>query len=437
MTAIDIIEKKRYGNELSDTEIAFIVDGFTKGRIPDYQMSAWLMAVCCNGMTENETFALTDCMLRSGDIMDMSRIEGIIADKHSTGGVGDTTTLVLAPLLACAGVKVAKMSGRGLGFTGGTIDKLESIPGFDTALSEQKFFDAVNKVGCCIIGQTENLAPADKKLYALRDVTATVDSIPLICGSIMSKKLASGAGVVLLDVKYGAGAFMKSKENAVKLAELMVKVGTKAGKKFAALVTDMSQPLASKVGNSLEIIGAIEVMKGKRNRLYEEICLVAEKLLVLTGKYTSNGAQKIIEDVLTSGKALVKFKEMVAAQGGNTVFIDHPEKFELGETLGVGADRSGFVTEMETQQLGKAVTLLGGGRTVKGEAIDHSVGFEMRVSLGDFVKQGDALVTVYHQNKNLDTVCKLIKNSIKISGEGIPQHKIAYAYVDADKTVIY
>ncbi|HPG92628.1 MAG TPA: thymidine phosphorylase, partial [Clostridia bacterium] len=370
MTAYDIIEKKRYGKELTDEEINFFINGYTLNQIPDYQMSALLMAICCNGMNENETFALTNCMLHSGDVVDMSKIDGIVVDKHSTGGVGDTTTLILAPLLACCGVKVAKMSGRGLGFTGGTIDKLESIPGFNTSLSEEKFFDIVNKIGCCVIGQTENLAPADKKLYALRDVTATIDSIPLICGSIMSKKLASGAEAVLLDVKYGDGAFMKTKERAVELAKIMVKIGNRAGKKFAALVTDMSEPLATKVGNSLEIIGAIEVMKGKHNRLREEMCLVAERLLVLSGKFDTKSAQKNIENVLADGSVLKKFKEMVEAQGGNPVFIDHPEKFVLGETVDVLAQKDGYVFSMRAEELGKAVTLLGGGRMVKSDVVD-------------------------------------------------------------------
>lgn len=437
MNAVSIIEKKRYAKELAHSEIKYFIDGFTKGEIPDYQMSALLMAVCLNGMTEDETFALTDCMLHTGDIVDMSGVAGTVVDKHSTGGVGDTTTLTLAPLLACLGVKVAKMSGRGLGFTGGTVDKLESIPGFNTALTQKEFFDIVNRVGCCVIGQTENLAPADKKLYALRDVTGTIDSIPLICGSIMSKKLASGAQAVLLDVKYGTGAFMKTKEDAVKLAELMVKVGTKAGKKFGALVTDMSQPLASKVGNTLEILGAIEVMKGRRNRLYEETKLVASKLLALAGAYTETSALKAVDEALTGGKAMSKFKEMAAAQGGNTVFIDHPEKFELGYPCGITADRDGYVYEMDTAQLGRAVTLLGGGRTVKNQPIDHSVGLEMHVGLGDFVKAGDVLVTVYHRHSNLDAVCASIKKSITLSDKAPEPHKIAHAFITAEKTVYY
>jgi len=437
MTAYDIIEKKRYGKELTDEEINFFINGYTLNQIPDYQMSALLMAICCNGMNENETFALTNCMLHSGDVVDMSKIDGIVVDKHSTGGVGDTTTLILAPLLACCGVKVAKMSGRGLGFTGGTIDKLESIPGFNTSLSEEKFFDIVNKIGCCVIGQTENLAPADKKLYALRDVTATIDSIPLICGSIMSKKLASGAEAVLLDVKYGDGAFMKTKERAVELAKIMVKIGNRAGKKFAALVTDMSEPLATKVGNSLEIIGAIEVMKGKHNRLREEMCLVAERLLVLSGKFDTKSAQKNIENVLADGSVLKKFKEMVEAQGGNPVFIDHPEKFVLGETVDVLAQKDGYVFSMRAEELGKAVTLLGGGRMVKSDVVDHSVGFEMRVCVGDKVNIGDFLATVYHNGKNIDLVCDLIRNSIEIQDIAPQPKKTVFAYVSENNVEYY
>ena len=300
MTILDIIEKKKIKQELSVEEINYFVEGFTKGEIPDYQASALLMAILLNGMTDGETFALTDAMLRSGDIVDMSSLGGTVVDKHSTGGIGDSTTLALAPILACCGVYVVKMSGRGLGFTGGTIDKLESIPGFDTALPEDEFFGVVKKVGCAVIGQTANLAPADKKIYALRDVTGTVNAIPLICSSIMSKKLASGADTILLDVKYGSGAFMPTPESALELAEKMVAIGTLAGKRIGALITDMQQPLSDHVGNSLEIVGIIDVLNGKKNRLYYEIREVAVKLLALTGKYDEKSAEQAFQRAIAA-----------------------------------------------------------------------------------------------------------------------------------------
>lgn len=438
MTIYDIIEKKRYGTALTNEEINFAVEGFTADKIPDYQMSALLMAICINGMDESETFALTQSMLHSGDVINLSKINGVIVDKHSTGGVGDSTTLALAPILACCGVKVAKMSGRGLGFTGGTIDKLESIPNFSTALSEDKFIEVVNSVGCCVIGQTANLVPADKKLYALRDVTATIDSIPLICGSIMSKKLASGAGVVLLDVKYGSGAFMKTPERAVELAKLMVKIGAMAGKTFAALITDMDQPLSDKIGNTLEIIGAIEILKGKKNRLQREIYEVAKKLLTLAKIFPDeSAAEKAIDECVTSGLALNKFKQMATAQGGNGIFIDHPDKFAIGKLSQVKASRSGYVSRMATEELGKALTYLGGGRVLKTDVIDHSVGLEMKVSLGDYVHIGDTIVNLYHQNKNLEQVANIVTQSIEITDEKPNQTKLAYAYVTENGVKYY
>ena len=327
MTIIDVIEKKKNKLELTTEEINFFVNGFTDGSIPDYQMSSLLMAILLNGMTDRETFDMTNAMLHSGDVVDMSALGGVVVDKHSTGGIGDSTTLALAPILACCGVFVAKMSGRGLGFTGGTIDKLESIPHFDTALSDKEFFDVVKRVGCAVIGQTANLAPADKKLYALRDVTGTVNSIPLICGSIMSKKLASGADTILLDVKYGSGAFMPTPESALELAQKMVTIGTLAGKNIGALITDMQQPLSDHVGNSLEIIGIVDVLRGKKNRLYYEIREVALRLLALTGKYTLETAEVAFQEAIDSGKALDKFAEMVKAQHGDESYILHPEKF--------------------------------------------------------------------------------------------------------------
>ncbi len=437
MTMLDIIENKKNKRELSTEEIRFFVDGFTNGQIPDYQASSLLMAIVLNGMTDRETFELTDAMLKSGDVVDMSRLGGTVVDKHSTGGIGDSTTLALAPILACCGVYVAKMSGRGLGFTGGTIDKLESIPHFDTALSEEEFFRVVKRVGCAVIGQTANLAPADKKIYALRDVTGTVNAIPLICSSIMSKKLASGADTILLDVKYGSGAFMPTPESALELAEKMVAIGTLAGKRIGALITDMQQPLSDHVGNSLEIVGIIDVLNGKKNRLYYEIREVAVKLLVLTEKYNENSAEKAFQDAIDSGKALKKFAEMVEAQHGDDSYILHPEKFELGKKDTVSASRDGYVTGMIAADIGRAVTHLGGGRMQKSEEIDFSVGVVMKVAIGSKVKKGDVLCEVYHNGKGLEEAKRLIENAVEIGDIRPCEHKIAYAYVDKNGTTIY
>lgn len=439
MNILDIIEKKKNKLQLTNSEIAYFVNGYTKGEIPDYQISSLLMAIRLNGMSDDEIFALTDSMLHSGDIMDMSEIGGCIVDKHSTGGVGDSTTLALAPILACCGVFVAKMSGRGLGFTGGTIDKLESIPGFDTSLSEKEFFRVVKKVGCCVIGQTANLAPADKKLYALRDVTGTVDSIPLICGSIMSKKLASGSDTILLDVKYGSGAFMRDEHEALALAEKMVKIGTMAGKSIGALITDMEQPLSDHVGNSLEIVGIIEVLKGKRNRLYDELKEVCVRLLTLTPLYKDKAAaETAFQQAIDSGKALKKFAEMVAAQGGDSSYILHPEKFALGTREAVLAERSGYVTTMHAADIGRAVTALGGGRLTKKDTIDHSVGVVMKVHIGDKVKVGDTLCEIYHNNgKGLKEAYSMLQQSILIGESKPAMHKIAYAFVNKDGTELY
>lgn len=437
MTILDVIEKKKNKQELSGEEIRFFVDGFTNGTIPDYQISALLMAILLNGMTDRETFDLTDAMLHSGDIVDMSRLGGQVCDKHSTGGIGDSTTLALAPILACCGVYVAKMSGRGLGFTGGTIDKLESIPHFDTALSEEEFFDVVKRVGCAVIGQTANLAPADKKLYALRDVTGTVNSIPLICSSIMSKKLASGSDVILLDVKYGSGAFMPTKESALELAQKMVEIGSRAGKKIGALITDMEQPLSDYVGNALEVIGIVQVLKGSKSRLYREIREVAVKLLCLSGKYTEQEAVCVFQNAIDSGNALKKFAEMVEAQHGDSTYVLNPEKFELGCKKEVLAQSDGFVVSVNAADIGRAVTLLGGGRMKKDDAVDFSVGVVMKVELGSFVKKGDVLCEVYHREKGVDDAVALLEKSIHLGDEKPAPHKIAYAYVSKNGVQLY
>lgn len=438
MTILDVIEKKKTRQELTTEEINFFVGGYTDGTIPDYQISSLLMAILLNGMSDREIFDMTNAMLHSGDVVDMSHIPGMVVDKHSTGGIGDSTTLALAPVLACCGVYVAKMSGRGLGFTGGTIDKLESIPGFDTALSEEEFFDVVKSVGCAVIGQTANLAPADKKLYALRDVTGTVNSIPLICGSIMSKKLASGADTILLDVKYGSGAFMPDPESALELASKMVAIGTRAGKRIGALITDMEQPLSDHVGNALEIVGIIDVLNGKQNRLYNEIKEVAVKLLALTGKYDEQTAEAAFQRAIDSGEALAKFAQMVHAQHGDENYILHPELFTLGKIDDtVVAPCDGYVTHMVAADIGRAVTLLGGGRMQKGEPIDFSVGVVMQCQLGSKVKKGDVLCRVYHNEKNLNEAKTLLRSAIDVTAQPCAPHKIAYAYVDKNGVIKY
>lgn len=437
MTILDVIEKKKTKQELSTEEIHFFVNGFTKGEIADYQASALLMAILLNGMSDRETFDMTDAMLHSGDIVDMSHLGGVVCDKHSTGGIGDSTTLALAPILACCGVYVAKMSGRGLGFTGGTIDKLESISNFDTSLSEKEFFDVVKRVGCAVIGQTANLAPADKKLYALRDVTGTVNSIPLICGSIMSKKLASGSDTILLDVKYGSGAFMPTKELALELAEKMVEIGNRAGKNIGALITDMEQPLSNHVGNSLEVIGIVDVLNGKKNRLYYEIKEVAIKLLCLSQKYNEQTALTAFQDAIDSKKALYKFAEMVEAQHGDSSYILHPEKFELGKVERVTASCDGYVESMDAADIGRAVTLLGGGRMKKEDKIDFSVGVVMHVALGSKVKKGDTICEVYHNGKGLVDALALLRRSVHVGNSQPQPHKIAYAYVSKEGVQLY
>ncbi len=437
MTILDIIEKKKIKEELSTEEINFFVEGFTNGQIPDYQASALLMAIVLNGMTDRETFDLTNAMLHSGDIVDMSHLGGTVVDKHSTGGIGDSTTLALAPILACCGVYVAKMSGRGLGFTGGTIDKLESIPGFNTSLSEEQFFDVVKRVGCAVIGQTANLAPADKKLYALRDVTGTVNSIPLICGSIMSKKLASGSDTILLDVKYGSGAFMPTPEQALELAQKMVQIGTLAGKRIGALITDMEQPLSDYVGNTLEVLGILEVLRGEKNRLYYEIKEVATRLLVLTEKFTLDQAQQAFQDAIDSGKALAKLVEMVQGQQGDASYITNPEQFVLGEQDVVLAQADGYVDKIIAADIGRACTHLGGGRMTKEDIIDFSVGVVMNVQLGSKVNKGDVLCRIYHNNKGVEQAKDLLTNAIHIGQNPIQNHKIAYAYVDKNGIELY
>lgn len=387
--------------ELNQTEIEYLINGYVNNEIPDYQISAWLMAVYFQGMTDRELLALTNCMTKSGEIVDLSSIMGVKVDKHSTGGVGDKVTLVVAPIVAACGGKVAKMSGRGLGFTGGTIDKLEAIPGLKTALAEEDFFNMVNEIGLAVMGQSADIAPADKKLYALRDVTATVDSIPLIASSIMSKKLAAGSDKIVLDVTVGSGAFMKDKENAVQLAEKMVAIGNGAGKKTVAILTNMDVPLGKMVGNNLEVVEAIETLKGRGPEdLIAVVVEIASTMLYLAQIGTKEECMKKVKRVIADGSALEKLKLMVERQGGDGSYIENPDQFEKAiYQHEIIANNSGYIGKMNTEECGKAAVLLGAGREVKDDPIDMTAGIQFNKKTGDAVKQGDIVAIAYSSSK--------------------------------------
>ena len=401
MNVYEIIDKKKRGLELNQTEIEYLINGYVNNEIPDYQISAWLMAVYFQGMTDRELLALTNCMTKSGEIVDLSSIMGVKVDKHSTGGVGDKVTLVVAPIVAACGGKVAKMSGRGLGFTGGTIDKLEAIPGLKTALAEEDFFNMVNEIGLAVMGQSADIAPADKKLYALRDVTATVDSIPLIASSIMSKKLAAGSDKIVLDVTVGSGAFMKDKENAVQLAEKMVAIGNGAGKKTVAILTNMDVPLGKMVGNNLEVVEAIETLKGRGPEdLIAVVVEIASTMLYLAQIGTKEECMKKVKRVIADGSALEKLKLMVERQGGDGSYIENPDQFEKAiYQHEIIANYSGYIGKMNTEECGKAAVLLGAGREVKDDPIDMTAGIQFNKKTGDAVKQGDIVAIAYSSSK--------------------------------------
>ncbi|MBQ3894737.1 MAG: pyrimidine-nucleoside phosphorylase, partial [Clostridia bacterium] len=397
MRMYDILQKKRYGEELTREEIEFFIKGYTEGSVPDYQAAAFCMAVCFAGMTDRETAALTDAMARSGDTVDLSRFGNLSVDKHSTGGVGDKTSLILCPIVSSLGCKVAKMSGRGLGHTGGTVDKLESIPGYRTSLSEEEFLDQVEKTGLALIGQTGNLTPADKKLYALRDVTATIDSIPLITSSIMSKKLAAGSKNIVLDVKTGSGAFMKTPEDAEKLAENMVRIGKSCGRNVSALLTDMDRPLGFAVGNSLEVIEAVNVLKGlEKGDLYEVSVSLATEMVSLVKSISPEAARREVENAIESGKAFAKMKEWIAAQGGDTSVLDDTDLFpKAAFAYEVRAPKGGRIRKMNAEDIGKAAASLGAGRISKEDPIDHAAGIVLAKKTGDSVKKGDVIATLF------------------------------------------
>lgn len=419
---VDIISKKRDGKALSTEEIQFFIDGYTNGEIPDYQASALAMAIFFQDMNDEERADLTMAMVGSGDTIDLSAIEGIKVDKHSTGGVGDTTTLVLAPLVAAVGVPVAKMSGRGLGHTGGTIDKLESIAGFHIELDKKDFINLVNRDKVAVIGQSGNLTPADKKMYALRDVTGTVNSIPLIASSIMSKKIAAGADAIVLDVKTGAGAFMKTDEDAENLAHAMVRIGNNVGRNTMAVISDMSQPLGEAIGNALEVKEAIDTLKGEGPEDLTELVLVLGSQMVVLAKQaeTLEEARAKLIEVIENGAALEKFKTFLANQGGDASIVDHPEKLPQAKfQIEVPAKTSGFVSKIIADEIGIAAMILGAGRATKEDEINLAVGLMLRKKVGDSVKEGESLVTIFADQEDVENVKAKIYENIEISNQAV------------------
>ncbi|WP_088010761.1 pyrimidine-nucleoside phosphorylase [Gottfriedia acidiceleris] len=429
MRMVDLIEKKRDGKTLTTEEVNFVIQGFTDGSVPDYQMSAFAMAVFLKGMTEKEYSDLTMAMVNSGDTIDLSNIEGIKVDKHSTGGVGDTTTLVLGPLVASLDIPVAKMSGRGLGHTGGTIDKLEAVKGFHVELTEEEFTKQVNDIKLAVIGQTGDLTPADKKLYALRDVTATVNSIPLISSSIMSKKIAAGADAIVLDVKTGAGAFMKDIDDARDLAKAMVKIGNNVGRQTVAVISDMSQPLGFAIGNALEVKEAIDTLKGEGPKDLEELCLVLGSQMVVLAKKAETleeARAKLLEN-MKNGKALEVFKAFLEAQGGDGSVVNDPSKLPQAKYVKeVVAEKDGYVSQIVADAVGTAAMKLGAGRATKESVIDLAVGLMLNKKVGEAVKKGDSLVTVYSSTEDISEVEKDLLENIKISSEKVEEPTLVY-----------
>lgn len=414
----DIIDRKKNGEELTKSEIEYFVGGFTRGEIPDYQASALLMAIWFCGMNDRELADLTLSMAHSGDMINLDAVDGFTVDKHSTGGVGDKTTLIVAPAVAACGGKVAKMSGRGLGFTGGTIDKLESIPGFNTSVGEKEFIDNVNKIGLCIAGQTGKIAPADKKIYALRDVTATVDSIPLIASSIMSKKLAAGSNGIVLDVKCGSGAFMKTYEDAKLLAEKMTAIGQRAGRKTVALITNMDIPLGRAVGNALEVKEAVKILKNEqKDELYEVSVALAAHMLSLVNSKDIYECEKMIRFAIENGSALEKLKEAVDAQDGDISYIDDTSKFiDVSVCIEYKAEKSGYINKIDAQKIGRASVLLGAGREKKDDVIDFGAGIYLCKKTGDEVREGDTVARLYtNKNEYADSALAVIKEAFDYS----------------------
>ena len=418
MQMLDIIIKKRNNETLTDEEIKFLVTNYTNGNIPDYQMSAFLMAVYFNGMTDDEATTLALEMEHSGDVLDLSKIKGFKVDKHSTGGVGDKTSIVLAPLVASLGIEFAKMSGRGLGHTGGTLDKLESIPGYNIQITPEDFIKQVQDIHIALVGQSGNLTPADKKMYALRDVTGTVDSIPLIAASIMSKKLAAGSDGIVLDVKVGSGAFMKTLDDAKTLATLMVNIGRKCGRKMTAVLTNMDEPLGLAVGNTLEVKEAIDTLNGRGPKDLRELCLDLGSYLVVDAglAQTLEEAHQMLETQITNGRALDKLAELVSAQGGNSDFVYHPELFiSANEVIEVKSMAEGYVERIDSYKVGRASMLLGAGRETLADEIDHAVGIVLNKKVGDFVAKGDILGYIHTNGKNTKQAIDMFNSAFKLS----------------------
>ena len=440
MYMYDLILKKRNGNKLTEDEIRDMVSQYVAGEIPDYQMSAMLMAIYFSGMDEEETFILTDAMAKSGDMLDLSAIEGIKVDKHSTGGVGDKTTLIISPIVASLGVKVAKMSGRGLGHTGGTVDKLESIPNFRVELDKNEFFDVVNKANFSVIGQSGNISPCDKKLYALRDVTATVDAIPLIASSIMSKKISCGADCILLDVKTGSGAFMNTLEDSIKLSKALVDIGERAGKKTMALITDMDIPLGKNIGNSLEVIEAIQTLNGNGPDDLTNVCIeLAANMLLLAQKGSIEQCREMVKKSIHEKTAVAYLKKMIELQGGDASVIDDVSKFEKAKiSCDVISEKSGYISKMDAKAIGMCCVHLGAGRIKKGDAIDYSAGIILSKKTGDFVEKGDILATLYtNDEKAIDITKKAYVDSLTFSQEQPKEEQLIYASVSKDRVEMF
>ncbi|HPV69984.1 MAG TPA: pyrimidine-nucleoside phosphorylase [Bacilli bacterium] len=432
MRMVDIIVKKRDGKILTKEEISFFVKGYVNGSIPDYQVSALAMAIVFRGMSKEEITVLTELMMHSGDIIDLSSIKGVKADKHSTGGVGDKTSLVLGPMVAACGVKVAKMSGRGLGHTGGTLDKMEAIPGMKIAIPEAQFMRQVNEVGLAIVGQTGHLVPADKKLYSLRDVTGTVESIPLIASSVMSKKLASGSDTILLDVKFGSGAFMKDLASARELARTMVDIGDGLNRDTRAILTDMEQPLGLAVGNALEVKEAIATLHGKGPRDLIELCLEAGSIMLEQAKVVDDlkKGRKLLEKAIADGSAFNKLKEMVKAQGGDVSYIDNPEKFPLSKyVVEIRSEDEGYVKRIEALEIGESAMRLGAGRETYDDVIDMSAGIVLAKKVGDFVKVGDILCVVHTNKDDFAAILEDIRHSFILSKEKLNPLPIVHDYI--------
>ncbi|NLM33698.1 MAG: pyrimidine-nucleoside phosphorylase [Acholeplasmataceae bacterium] len=422
MRVVDLINRKKYGQALSRDEIYFLINGYVNGTIPDYQMSAFLMAVIFQGLNSDERLAFTQAMLESGEVIDLSHIEGKLVDKHSTGGVGDKTTLVVGPIVSACGVIVPKMSGRGLGHTGGTLDKLESIPGFKINLTSEEFIKQVREIGLVVMGQTTNIAPADKKLYALRDVTGTVESVGLIASSIMSKKLASGADHIVLDVKVGKGAFMKTLDDARELAKAMVDIGNRAGKKTVAVLTNMDEPLGEMVGNSLELIEAIETLKGNGPRNFTKLCyeLSSEILLITDVAKTKEEAYQKIDEVIKSQQALNKLRQMITYQHGNPQVIDDYSLFPQAQNIiKVRSLKDGYVSEINALKVGEAAMILGAGRQTINDTIDLGVGIQVIAKVGKKVRQGDVLAVIYGNGKNEEEAYQILLDNIIITNEEV------------------